>query len=300
MSLFLPRNVLYLSILAGISTIALKTSAYFFTGSVSLLSDAAESIINLIAASIAFVAVRLSAKPADETHAYGHEKIEFFSSGFEGALILSASFTIAGIGFERLIYPHEPHSLDIGMVLSLAGALVNGIVALILLKVGKDHNSIVLEADGKHLLTDVWTTVGVLFGLMLARLTGFYWLDPVLAILVAILILYTGSKLIWKSFKGLMDHALPPEDLFHIRNIIQENLSTEMKYHALRSRQAGGKKFIDFHLLLPGNMSISEAHTIMEKLEDSIKSKIKDIQIQIHAEPIDDPRSYGDHPLVSN
>lgn len=295
MFLFSPGNVLYLSILAGVLTFLLKTTAFWLTDSVSLLSDAAESVVNLTAAIIALIAIRLSAKPADQTHAYGHEKIEFFSSGFEGALILFAAFSIGAIGVQRLFNPHDIRSLDLGIIFSLAGTLINGGVAFVLLRVGKQHNSIILEADGKHLLSDVWTTVGVLFGLLMARATGFYILDAIIAISVAFLILHTGSSLVWRSFKGLMDHALPEPELETIRSIIRENIQGDMTFHALRSRQAGGRKFIDFHLLLPGNMPLGEAHAIMEKIEGKLRSNIKDIEIQIHAEPIEDPRSYSDH-----
>lgn len=297
MSLLSPGNVLYLSILAGVFTIVLKTTAFWLTDSVSLLSDAAESVVNLTAAIIAFIAIRLSARPADQSHTYGHEKIEFFSSGFEGALILIAAISMGAIGIQRLFIPHELHTLDKGMLLSLAGTLINGVVAVILLQTGKKHNSIILEADGKHLLTDVWTTMGVLFGLFLVKVTGFYMLDALLAIAVALLILNTGAGLVWRSFKGLMDHALPEQELESIRAIIRANIQEKTQFHALRSRQAGGRKFIDFHLLLPGSMSLKEAHTIMEKIEEDLRVNIRDIEVQIHAEPLEDPRSYTDYSL---
>lgn len=294
MNLFNPRNVLYLSIIAGLSTLALKSAAYWITDSVSLLSDAAESVINLIAAIIAFMAVRLSERPADDTHTYGHEKIEYFSSGFEGALILFASISIGSMGIHRLIYPQPLQTLETGILISLGASIINAAVAIILLIVGKKHQSIVLEADGQHLLTDVYTTCGVLIGLLLAKASGLEWIDPILAMGVSLIILNTSLQLIWRSFKGLMDHSLPEKELSIIREIILRNLGPEMTFHALRSRQAGSKKFVDFHLLLPGILSIKVGHQLMEKIEHAIKIEIKDCQVQIHAEPIEDPVSWED------
>ncbi|PHX62977.1 MAG: cation-efflux pump [Planctomycetaceae bacterium] len=299
MSLFTPRNVLYLSILAGLSTLVLKSYAYWITDSISLLSDAAESVINLIAAIIAFIAVRLSERPADDTHTYGHEKIEYFSSGFEGALILFAAFSIGMLGIHRLIFPQPLQTLEVGMIISFIATLINAVVAVILLIVGKKYQSIVLEADGQHLLTDVYTTCGVLIGLFLAKVTGVEWIDPILAIGVSLIILTISLQLIWKSFKGLMDHALPEKELAIIREIITHNLESKMTFHALRSRQAGAKKFVDFHLLLPGLLSIKVGHQLMEKIEHAIKLQIKDCQVQIHAEPIEDPTSWEDNALTS-
>ncbi|MFM7098077.1 MAG: cation diffusion facilitator family transporter [Gemmataceae bacterium] len=295
MNLFNPRNVLYLSIIAGLSTLALKSAAYWITDSVSLLSDAAESVINLIAALIAFMAVRLSERPADDTHTYGHEKIEYFSSGFEGALILFASISIGSMGIHRLIYPQPLQTLETGILISLGASIINAAVAIILLIVGKKHQSIVLEADGQHLLTDVYTTCGVLIGLLLAKASGLEWIDPILAMGVSLIILNTSLQLIWRSFKGLMDHSLPEKELSIIREIITRNLGPEMTFHALRSRQAGSKKFVDFHLLLPGILSIKVGHQLMEKIEHAIKIEIKDCQVQIHAEPIEDPVSWEDN-----
>ncbi|NBR06083.1 MAG: cation transporter [Planctomycetes bacterium] len=298
MSLFTPRNVLYLSILAGLSTLVLKTYAYWITDSISLLSDAAESIINLIAAIIAFIAIRLSERPADDTHTYGHEKIEYFSSGFEGALILFAALSIGLLGVHRLISPQPLQTIEIGMVISFVASMINAAVAVILLIVGKKYQSIVLEADGQHLLTDVYTTCGVLIGLFFAKVGGVEWVDPILAIGVSLIILNTSLQLIWKSFKGLMDHALPEKELALIREIIALNLEPEMTFHALRSRQAGSKKFVDFHLLLPGILSIKVGHQLMEKIEHAIKLQVKDCQVQIHAEPIEDPTSWEDNALT--
>jgi len=232
MSLFTPRNVLYLSIFAGISTLLLKTYAFWITSSVSLLSDAAESVINLIAATTAFIAIRLSERPADETHTYGHEKIEYFSSGFEGALILFASLSIGVMGIHRLIFPQPLQTIETGILISFVASIINAAVGMILLLVGKKHQSIVLEADGKHLMTDVFTTAGVLIGLILAKVSGLDWLDPVLAIGVAMLLLYTSLELVWKSFKGLMDHALPEKELIIIRAIISLHLDSGMTFHA--------------------------------------------------------------------
>ncbi|MSR30110.1 MAG: cation transporter [Gemmataceae bacterium] len=298
MGLFHPRNALYLSVLAGISTIAIKTGAFLISGSVGLLSDAAESVINLVAATLAICAMRFSEKPADKSHTYGHDKIAYFSSGFEGALILIASLGIACLAFHRFIFPKPIETLNLAMALSLAGALINGAVGFVLLRLGRKTKSIVLEADGKHLVTDVITTAGVLAGLTLQQWTGQAWLDPAIALLVAVNILYLGLELIWKSFKGLMDHALPEKEVGEIRDTIARLIGPDMAFHALRSRHSGAKKFVDFHLLIPGSWLVLEAHSLMEKLEGSIRELDSDIEVQIHAEPIEDPKSWQDQALL--
>src|SRR5262249_30980377 len=251
-----------LSIAAAIVTMGIKTVAWWITGSVGLLSDAAESVVNLVAAGFAYFALLYAAQPADREHTYGHEKIEFFSSGLEGGLIFFAALVIAWSAIHRLLTGPAVQSLELGLALSSGAALINLGVGLLLLREGRRHRSIVLEADGKHLLTDVWTSVGVLVGLGLVLATGAVWLDPVLALLVAANILWTGFGLVRRSFHGLMDRALPDAELARIREVIASHLATGMTFHALRTRQAGSRRFADFHLLVPGVMSVGSAHEL--------------------------------------
>jgi cation diffusion facilitator family transporter len=293
-----------LSILAAIITLVLKSLAYWLTGSVGLLSDACESLINLVAATVAFVSLWVSAKPVDTTHTYGHEKIEFFSSGLEGVLIVGAAVAIAFYAVRRLILPEELEQLDLGVGISVIASLINYIVARILLNAGRKHSSIVLEADGKHLMTDVWTSGGVVCGLVVMQLADKFWavkipwLDPVIALAVAGNITWTGLGLVRRSFDGLMDHALPEEEQERIRAAIESNLEPGMHFHALRSRQAGSRRFIDFHLLVPGKMSVSAAHALIQRIEQAIHDVLPDCEITVHAEPIEERASWEDSALL--
>jgi cation diffusion facilitator family transporter len=293
-----------LSILAALVTVLLKATAYWFTGSVGLLSDAAESLINLLAASVAYFSVRFSAKPVDTTHTYGHEKIEFFSSGLEGVLIIGAAVAIAVYAIRRLILPEELEQLDLGAAITIAAALVNLVVARILLHAGRKHNSIVLEADGKHLMTDVWTSAGVVFGLLVIWLADkiwsvrIAWVDPIIALALAANITWTGVGLVRRSFDGLMDHALPKEEQDKIRAAIESHIEPGMHFHALRSRKAGSTRFIDFHLLVPGDMSVSATHSLIQRIEQAIHRAFEDCEITIHAEPVEERASWEDSELL--
>lgn len=298
MSFLSPRLVILLSIAAALATVALKGSAYWLTGSVGLLSDALESLINLVAATTAFLSLRYAAKPVDASHTYGHEKIEYFSSGLEGGLILVAAAGIGWAAIDRLLHPQPIHDLGIGLAISLAAAFINGAVALLLLYAAKLHRSIVLEADGKHLLTDVWTSVAVLAGLGLVNLTGWQILDPLLALAIAANILWTAVDLMRRSFDGLMDHALPPQEQQLLREAIRAHLSSNMDYHALRTRQAGTRRFVDFHLLVPGSSTVREAHALMDRIEAAIQAAIPGIEVTVHAEPIEDRTSWEDSDLL--
>lgn len=290
---------LVLSIAAALATLALKSLAYVLTGSVGLLSDALESLINLVAAGFAYLSVRYAARPVDASHTYGHEKIEFFSSGLEGGLILAAAGGIAWYAVDRLRGPHELQTLGVGMALSLLASLLNLAVGVILIRAGRKHHSIVLEADGKHLLTDVWSSFAVVGGLGLVLLTGRTWLDPVLALAVAGLLLWTGIDLMRRSFDGLMDRALPDEELGQLRAVISANLGPKMDFHALRTRRAGARRFADFHLLVPGDQPVREAHGQGERVEAAIRAALPGIEVTIHIEPIDERRSYEDSALLS-
>src|SRR5262249_9433068 len=273
--------------------------AWWVTGSVSLLSDAAESVVSLVAAGFAYFALLYAARPVDRDHTYGHEKIEFFASGLEGGLIFFASLVIAWSAVHRLLTGPAVESLDLGLALAFVASLINLGVALLLLRVGRRHPPLVLDADGQHLLTDVWTSAGVLFGLGLVRVTGQVWLDPVVALLVAANILWTGFGLVRRSFHGLMDRALPDEEVARLRDVIASHLKTGMAFHALRTRQAGSHRFADFHLLVPGAMSVRRAHELADRIEDALRGTLDHLEVTIHLEPIEERTAWEDSALLS-
>lgn len=298
MSIKPPRYPVVLSICAAIVTLAMKTGAYFLTGSVGLLSDAAESLVNLFAAMTAFVCLWYAGRPIDSNHTYGHEKIEYFSSGLEGVLILVASLGIAWAALDRLVHPQPLSALGMGTALALAASFLNLAVGSLLLRVGRQTGSILLEADGHHLLTDVWTTVGVVVGLAVVWLTGWVILDPVLALLVAANILWTAFHLLGRSFNGLMDHALPVEEQEQVRRTIEATLEEGVTYHALRTRQAGTRRFVDFHLLVPGAWSVRRGHDLTERVEEALRSSMRGMEITVHIEPIEEQSSWQDSELL--
>jgi cation diffusion facilitator family transporter len=295
----------WLSILAAIMTIALKSYAYWLTGSVGLLSDALESLINLVAAVIMLIVLSISARPPDDGHAYGHEKVEYFSSGAEGIMILLAAFSIGFTAWERLLNPQPLQQLDVGIAVSVFASLINLLVAKILISVGKRRQSITLESDGKHLMTDVWTTGGILVGIAaisianhfeismaFARrlgLTGWEILDPIIAILVVINIVWAGLQLIRRTVWGLMDSAMAPEEQAEIVTILEQfSASHAIAYHALRTRYAGARRFMSVHILVPGNWTVKQGHDLVETLEQQIMTLFDNIDIDTHLEPIED------------
>ena len=299
----------WLSIAAAVATIILKSYAYWLTDSVGLLSDALESLINLVAAVIVLIVLSISARPPDDNHAYGHDKIEYFSSGAEGIMILLASFSIAYTAWERLWHPEPLQQLDVGIAISVLASLINLIVARVLIGVGQRRRSITLEADGKHLMTDVWTTIGILIGvgliaianhfeltLNLARqlgMSGWEILDPIIAIIVAIHILWAGMQLIRRTVSGLMDAALPEEELAQIVEVLERfSRSDHITYHALRTRYAGARRFVSVHVLVPGDWSVKKGHDFLEMMEQQIMDKFDSIDIDTHLEPIEDLASW--------
>lgn len=294
-----PRYPVVLSILAALLTLAMKSTAYGLTGSVGLLSDAAESLINLLAAVTALVCLWYAARPIDPTHTYGHEKIEYFSSGLEGTLILVAAGGIAWTAVDRFLHPQPLQAIGLGATLALAASLINLGVGLLLLRVGKRTGSILLEADGQHLLTDVWTSIGVAGGLFIVFLTGWEVLDPILALLVAANILWTACHLLARSFNGLMDHSLPEEEQARVRQTIEANLGPGVTYHALRTRQASMRRFVDFHLLVPGAWSVQKGHDLSEKVEGALRAVLAGLEITVHLEPIEEQSSWQDSELLS-
>jgi len=284
----------WMSIAAALLTISLKATAYFLTGSVGLLSDALESLVNLASAIVALIALNLVNRPANDEFTFGFSKVEYFSSGFEGGMIMLAAAGIFITAIPRLIYPQELEQLGIGLAISVAASLVNLGVALVLLRAGKQNNSITLEADARHLLTDVWTTGGVLIGIALVWLTGYVRLDSIIALLVAVNILLTGYRLLARSGRGLMDIALDPEELNSVKTILKSYQSEGIGYHALRSRQAAARKFMVVHLLVPGNWSVSQGHQLAEKIVNQVQAAIPGANIVTHVEPQDDPLSMQD------
>jgi len=292
------RGPIALSILAAFVTIGMKGTAYAVTGSVGLLSDALESLVNLFAAVTAYLSLLYAARPADPSHAYGHEKIEYLSSGLEGALIVFAGLGAAGYAVRRLVVPEPLADLEIGAAIALAASLVNFAVARVLLVQGRKHRSIVLEADGRHLMSDVITSVGVVAGIGLVLITKLEWLDSVLAIAVGLHIAWTGGELILRSFNGLMDHAISPEERDLLRAVVQEQLPAGAAFHALRTRQAGARRFAEFHLLVDGDQSVREAHHLAHRIEDALVAALPGLQVLIHIEPVDERESWEGESLA--
>jgi cation diffusion facilitator family transporter len=288
----------WLSIAAAVVTISLKTTAYVLTGSVGLLSDALESLVNLAAAIVALLALRMVLRPADEEFAFGYSKVEYFSSGFEGGMILLAAAGIIITALPRLIHPQELEQVGIGLAVSVAASLINLAVALVLMRAGKRYNSITLEADARHLMTDVWTTVGVVAGVALVSLTGYLRLDPIIALLVAANILFTGYRLLVRSGRALLDVSLVSEELDSVKTILNAYQSRGVGYHALRTRQAAARKFLVVHLLVPGSWSVLQGHQLAEEVESQVRATIPGANIATHIEPAEDPRSLGDESIA--
>ncbi len=284
----------WLSILAALMTIGLKTSAYFFTGSIGLLSDALESVVNLVAAVVALIAISVATRPPDDEHMYGHGKAEYFSSGVEGTLIVLAALSIIVTSVQRLFNPQPVEDVEIGLVISLLASALNFGVAQILFRMGRTYRSITLEADAKHLMTDVWTSVGVIFGVLIVALTQYYWLDAVVAMLVAVHILLEGQKLVRRSLMGLMDTSLPPEDITRIEEILARFAERGITTHALRSRQAGARRFVSVHVLVPDDWTVRQGHDVLEEIEAAVQQEFEMMSVFTHLEPLDDPASWAD------
>ena len=287
----------FLSIGAALLTIALKLGAYLLTNSVGFLSDSLESGVNLVAAIGAVWALTYAAKPPDEEHAFGHSKAEYFSSGFEGALILVAAVSIAITAIPRLLNPQPLEQLSFGLVLSIVASAINGITALILLKASKRLRSITLRADAHHLLTDVWTSVGVILGLLLVSVTGWLILDPLIALLVAANIVWTGVKLIQESGSALLDASIPLEERQMIDEILSHYDRHQIQFHAIRTRMAGTRKFVSFHILVSGTWSVQQGHDLCEEIETAISKVLPHVNVFTHLEPLEDPKSWTDQDL---
>ena len=287
----------WLSIGAAVVTIALKTGAYFLTGSVSLLSDAMESVVNLVAAIVALIALTLAAKPASSKYTFGRTKAEYFSAAIEGAMIFGAASLIIFAAIQRLLNPQPVDSLGIGLLISALAAVINGAVGYYLVRIGKKYRSITLEADGKHLLTDLVTSAGVIVGLLLVMLTDWHFLDPIIAILVALNIIRMGVQLLSTSVAGLLDVTLPTEENQQIIKILQGHVKKDkISFHGLQTGQAGRHRFINVDLQVPGKWSVTQGHDLAMVIEAEINAALSDSTIVIHVEPIEDASSYEDIP----
>lgn len=282
------------SIAAAALTIGLKTLAWHMTGSVGLLSDAIESVVNLAAAIMALWMLWLAERPANERHPHGHTKAEYFSSAFEGFLILWAALSIGYAAIRQLLNPQALEDVGVGLLVSALASGINLLVARWLFKAGKEHRSITLQADAHHLMTDVWTSVGVVIGVALVAATGWAWLDPIIALAVAVNIVRTGLQLMQQSASGLMDAAMPYEDVQRIRTLLDSHATDGITYHALRTRQAGRRSFVSVHLLMPGAWTVQHAHDWAEQIEGQLRTAIPGCHVSTHIEPVEDPRSLTD------
>lgn len=290
-------KVISVSIAAAVLTILMKTAAWLMTGSVGLLSDAAESVVNLVAAVIGLVVILWSTRPPDEDHSYGHEKADYLSAGFEGALIVLAAVTIAWAAIGRLIDPVSLTDVWAGLAVSVAACLVNFVVGRYLISNGREETSMTLEADGRHLMTDVWTSVGVIVGVAMVYLTGFERLDPIIALLVAANIVRTGVSLMRGSMSGLMDKALSDAELREVARILEGHAGKTIQFHALRTRRAGRRAFVSVHILVPGEWSVQRGHDFVEGIEEELRKVIDQATVFTHLEPIEDPLSFEDTDL---
>jgi cation diffusion facilitator family transporter len=287
----------WLAIAAAILTIILKLGAFWLTNSIGLLSDAIESVVNLVAAIVALVALTIAARPADDDFSYGYSKAEFFASGFEGSMILIAAGSIAYTAIPRLVNPQQLEQVGLGLGVSGVAGVLNLVVSRILIRAGRRYHSITLEADGRHIMTDVITTAGVILAIGLVELTGWLLLDPIIALLVALNIVITGVGLVRRSALGLMDVSLPESEFKEVQEVINFFKSQGVIFHALRTRSAAGRGFVSLHILVPGKWSVQRGHDLSEELEREITRRLPRIHVITHVEPLEDPASWSDTKL---
>ena len=288
------KRFAWLSIAAAVTTILLKTLAWWLTGSVGMLSDALESVVNLAGAMMALAMITIAELPADDRHTYGHGKAEYFSGGFEGLLIVLAAIGIGGAAIDRLLHPQQLEQLGLGLAVSVAASLINLMVARILLSAGRQHRSLTLESDAHHLMTDVWTSVGVIAGISAVALTGWLWLDPLMALLFAANIAWMGWNLLRRSARGLMDFALPDDEHALVLAVLERYRAQGIDFHALRTRESGARRFVELHLLVPGEWTIHQGHALAEQVELDIRNTLSHTTVLTHLEPLDDPVSHAD------
>jgi len=294
----MPRTSLvrfaWLSIAAAVVTMALKSAAYVLTGSVGFMSDAIESLVNVVGAVMALSMLTVASRPADEGHRYGHGKAEYFSSFFEGSLIFAAAVGIGIAAVERLFQPRPLEQIGLGMAVSAAASVINLAAALIILRAGRRHQSISLEANAKHLLTDVWTSAGVIVGVGAVALTGWHVLDPIVALAVAANIVATGVGIVRSSVSGLMDSALPEADEQRVQAVLDRYATDGVQFHALRTRQAGARRFVSVHVLVPGQWTVQRGHHLLERIEADVRLALPGVTVFTHLESLDDPASWDD------
>jgi cation diffusion facilitator family transporter len=287
----------WLSIAAALATITLKTAAYAVTGSIGLLSDAIDSFVNLIGGAMLLAMLTVAGRPADDDHAYGHGKAEYFSSGVEGALILIAALTIGTVAVDGLSHPKPLEKIGLGMAVSTLASLVNLAVSFLLLRAGRKTHSIALEANARHLMTDVWTSLGVLIGVGAVAITNWQPLDPLVALAVGANIVWTGLGIVRRSVSGLMDTALPHSERMLIQNILRTYEKNGLQFHALRTRDAGARKFVSMHVLVPGDWTVKRGHQLLEQIEAKIHKVLPYVIVFTHLEPLNDPASWQDDTL---
>ena len=284
----------WLAIIAAFATLALKLAAYLLTGSIGLLSDGVESFVNIAAALLALVVLTVAAKPADRRYEHGYEKAEYFSSGLEGGLIALAAVGIFVAAIQRMLHLKAVERIDMGMLLTLGATLINWLVARVLIRAAREHDSITLEAAARHLMTDIWTSFAVLIGIFSVKLTNWYILDPLIALGVAMRIVSSGMHLVRRSIAGLMDASLPDEERQSLERVLDGYKRHEMQWHALRTRKAGSRRFVTVHVLVPGSWSVQEGHDLLEKLEADLRTALPKVAITTHLEPAEDPVSFQD------
>lgn len=286
-----------LSIVAALATIALKTLAWWLTGSVGLLSDAIEGTINLVGATVALAMISVAARPPDEDHAFGYTKAEYFSSGLEGTLILIAAVAIGFAAVDRLITPRPLEHVGPGLVVSAAASIINYLVARRLYQAGHHYRSIALEADARHLMTDVWTSAGVIAGVAAVWITGWQRLDPLIALAVAANIVWSGYRLMQRSIHGLLDRALPPDQMRTLSGVLDGYRAQGIDFHALRTRQAGARSFVTLHVLVPADWTVAQGHHLAHEVETGIRAALPNAAVMTHVEPLGYPESYRDMDL---
>ena len=287
----------WLSLFASLSTVALKFAAWALTSSVGLLSDALESLVNVGAALMLLSMLRIATRPADEGHAYGHSKAEYFASGFEGVLVVVAAAGIVYTATSRLLHPRPVEHAAVGLGLTIAASALNFVVARVLMRAARKHRSVALEADAQHLMTDVWTSAGVVLGVGLVVVTGWLVLDPLIAFAVAVNIMVIGWRLLKESILGLMDAAWPKDEQALLEQVLAEYRARGIEFHAVRTRRAGARRFASFHVLVPGSWTVQQGHDLLEDIERRVGERVGRVTVDTHLEPVEDPASYRDQQL---
>lgn len=290
----LPSSFAWISIAAAITTILLKFSAYVITGSIGFFSDAIESFVNLVTATTSLIALRIAERPADAQHAYGHTKAEYFASVVEGVSILIASGGIALAAFSRLAHPQPIHGPFLGIVISVLASSVNALVAIVLFRAGRKHRSIALESEAHHLMTDVWTSVAVIAGVGAVFFTNIQLLDPLIALMVSANIVFSGFRIIKNSVLGFMDTSISAEDIRGVEEVLHRHCIRDISYHGLRTRSSASRRFVTFHVLVPGHWTVRRGHNLLEKIEQDLHGKFEKMTITTHLEPREDARSSDD------